>query len=312
MKEDEEVLKSSWNGEMETFRTYLSVERNLSENTVKAYLSDINRMVWFMLHKKGVRSAKDVKQSDLEEHIADLNQMNLHRRSVARGVSSIRAFFKFYVAETDQDNDPSDRLDAPKVGRSLPHSPDRADVEKMLEAVDISTPNGLRDRAILEVLYSSGLRVSEVIALKMRQVSFAEGTIRVRGKGRKERIVPLGRTAIRWVGKYLKEARVILLGKKGDPGALFLNARGGALSRQAVWLMVKAAARTAGLRAYPHSFRHAFATHLLDGDADIRSVQEMLGHSNVTTTQIYTSVSTERLRKVHASFHPRSKKSGSS
>ncbi len=294
----------AWTGELEAFRAHLSAERNLSGHTVAAYMRDLDRFVVTMLGRSR-RSAAEVRRPDVNDHVASLRSDGLSPRSVARALSTLRTFFKFITAEKGIAGDPTEEVEGPRVGRALPKTLRRDQMQKIMEAVDISTPNGLRDRAILESVYSSGLRVSEVIGIALADVSFEEQLLRVRGKGRKERLVPLGRLAIEWMGRYLRDARPTLLGKRPDRGAVFLNARGGALSRQAVWLMVKAAARRAGVRMSPHTLRHAFATHLVEGNVDLRSVQEMLGHANIATTQIYTSVSGERLRGVHRKFHPR-------
>lgn len=294
-----------WDGELAAFRAHISAERNLSRNTVDAYCRDLDRFVVSML-RMGVRTAARVSRKDVYSWLEELGSDRISGRSAARALSTIRTFFKFIAGELEIAVDPTSEIQSPKVARALPRSPEYAQVEAFLSAVDLSRPAGLRDRAILEVLYGSGLRVSEVIMLRLADISIADGTLRVFGKGRKERIVPLGRTAIEWLGRYVRDVRSGFLGRRVDTGVLFLNQKGGALSRQAVWLMVKASAKKAKMRLSPHSLRHAFATHLVEGDVDLRSVQEMLGHASIVTTQIYTSVSRRKLKEVHRKYHPRS------
>ena len=296
--------KISWDDEIVFFLDHLKVERNLSNHTVDAYKLDLDRVVVFMLGRR-IRGAAQVTRKDVYAFMGDLNESELAEKSVARALSSLRTFYKFITSELDIKEDPTEEVSSPRVPLSLPHSPEYKQIQKLLAAIDIEKPAGIRDRAILETVYSSGLRVSEVIKVKLEDVSIQEGLVKVKGKGRKERLVPIGKEAINWIGAYLREPRTLFLKKKTDPGELFLNQRGGAMSRQAVWLMVKAAAKKAKLRMSPHSLRHAFATHLVEGEVDLRSVQEMLGHANISTTQIYTSISRKHLKKVHKKYHPR-------
>jgi integrase/recombinase XerD len=295
---------TAWTSELAVFRDHLQAERNVSPRTVESYLRDLDRAVVFFLNRSH-RSAETVTRRDIQDHIAELHESGLAPRSVARALSAMKTFFRFTTSESGRAADPTEDLETPRVGRALPKSLRSEQVKALIEAVETDTPGGIRDRAILETLYGSGLRVSEVIGILLADLSIADGVMRVRGKGNKERIVPVGRIETEWIGRYLKEARPILLGRRIDDGALFLNVRGRALTRQAVWLMVKASARKAGLRLSPHTLRHAFATHLVEGDVDLRSVQEMLGHANIATTQVYTHVSDKRLRDVHRKFHPR-------
>jgi integrase/recombinase XerD len=295
---------TAWTGELAAFRDYLQAERNVSPRTVESYLRDLDRAVVFFLDRSR-RASADVTRRDIQDHIAELNESGLAPRSVARALSAMKTFFRFITSERGLAADPTEDLETPRIGRPLPKSMRPERVKALLEGVATDTPGGIRDRAILETLYGSGLRVSEVIGIRLSDLSIAEGVLRVRGKGNKERLVPVGRIETEWMGRYLKEARPHLLGRRVDGGALFLNVRGKALSRQAVWLMVKASARNAGLRLSPHTLRHAFATHLVEGEVDLRSVQEMLGHASIATTQVYTHVSDKRLRDVHRRFHPR-------
>lgn len=268
-------------------------------------MRDLNRMAMFMMlsHRP---SAAAVMRDDVNRHLVRLAETGLAKRSRARAFAAIRTFFRFTGAENNFP-DPTESLEGPDVRRSFPKSIAQNETARLIEGIDVSTPAGVRDRAILETLYGSGLRASEIIGLRLSDISFEDEVVRVRGKGSKERLVPLGRTEIDWIGRYLAEARRVFLqsGKRPDPGTLFLNHHGRSLSRQAIFDMVKAAARRAGLQVSPHTLRHAFATHLVEADVDLRSVQEMLGHSSIATTQIYTQVSGARLRTVHKRFHPR-------
>jgi integrase/recombinase XerD len=293
-----------WERQIEAFRAHLAVERNLSPHTVASYLRDLRRAVITFLDRSR-RSAGAVRTEEIHAHLAALRDDGLAPRSIARALSSLKTFFRFIVAEERLALDPTEDAEGPRAGRALPKSLHRDRMKALLDAVDLGKASGVRDRAILEILYSSGLRVSEAIAIRLADLSIVEGLVKVRGKGRKERIVPVGRIALEWVGRYLAETRPALLGRRLDRGFLFLNVRGGALTRQAVWLMVKAAARRAGLRLSPHTLRHAFATHLVEAEVDLRSVQELLGHADISTTQIYTAVSDERLKSVHKKYHPR-------
>jgi integrase/recombinase XerD len=216
-------------------------------------------------------------------------------------------FYRFLVAEKAVDVDPTGRLDLPKLSRPLPDVLDPAEVEAILSQPDVSGPLGVRDRAILETLYATGIRVSELVSLRQSNVFPSEQFIRVTGKGSKERIVPIGRSALGWIERYRAGARAGLAGSRGGADALFLNARGTPISRMAVWTIVRNCTRKSGIgkEVHPHTFRHSFATHLLEGGADLRSVQEMLGHVNISTTQIYTHIDREYLREVHRTCHPR-------
>lgn len=267
-------------------------------------MRDLNRMVVFMLGRRH-RSAKNVTRRDVREYLMELREEGLSARSTARAAAALRTFYKFTSSEEGLESDPTDDLSSPRLTRPLPRSIHQNEMTRLIEMIDTSTAAGVRGRAVLETLYGSGLRASEVIGLKLSDVSMKEGLIKVRGKGGKERLVPLGGMAIQWIGKYISSGRNEHLGDTFDTGYVFLNHHGHALSRQAIWLIVKAAAKTAGIRVSPHTLRHAFATHLVEGDVDLRSVQEMLGHADISTTQIYTQVSVDRIRSVHRKYHPR-------
>jgi integrase/recombinase XerD len=285
---------------------HLRVERALSPNTLEAYGRDLARLTVYAQGKK--RSLLDLRQADLTDFIGSLREEGLGARSVARAVHALRGFFRFAVREGHIGADPMENLRAPRAFAALPRYLTPAQVEGLLAAPDVATALGLRDRAILEVLYATGLRVSELTALRGRDLDLEVGILTCFGKGRKERLVPLGSTACVWVRRYLDEVRGGLgRGRGGGAAMLFLNNRGGRLSRMGLWGIVRRHAVTAGVQATltPHVLRHSFATHLLENGADLRALQAMLGHADISTTQIYTHISRERLRKIYDQFHPR-------
>jgi integrase/recombinase XerD len=280
------------------------VERGLSENTLVAYGRDLGRLAEFARHCG--RRPLDLQQRDLTAFVGRLREQGLGPRSQARAIHALRGFYRYGVREGLIDADPMENLRAPRAFRALPRYLSPAQVESLLDAPDLSRPLGVRDRAILEVMYATGMRVSEVIGLKAESVDMDLGIIRVFGKGRKERLVPLGRVARGWVKRYLEECRPRLT--KGKPAStLFVNHRGRSLSRMGLWGIVRRHAVTAGVERTltPHVLRHSFASHLLERGADLRSLQAMLGHADISTTQIYTHVTRERLRQLYDQFHPR-------
>jgi integrase/recombinase XerD len=289
------------------FLTHVRVEKGLSANTVSAYRRDLLKFDEFA--KKRKLGLEAVRSDDLVDFLSSLYRQKLESRTVARHLVTLRNFFRFAQAQELIAEDPSLHLESPKIRRSLPGYLRLEEVEKLLARPDEKTPLGLRDRAMLEVLYSTGLRVSELISLRVMDVDRATGCIRCIGKGDKERIVPIGKKALALVERYLRDARPKLVGKKQQPQAptLFINRRGGPLSRVGVWKILSAYGREAGLRVAltPHMLRHSFATHLLERGADLRSVQLMLGHSDISTTQIYTHVVEERLKQIYKAHHPR-------
>ena len=287
-----------------SFLTHVRVEKGLSHNTVSAYRRDLGKFSAFAQRRKF--SLEAVKRDDLVDFLASLYRQKLDSKSVARHLVSLRNFFRFAQIQELISDDPSVNLESPKIRRSLPGYLRLEEVERLLAQPDPKTPIGLRDRAMLEVLYSAGLRVSELISLQVTDLESKVGSVRCIGKGDKERIVPVGKQALGMVGKYLHDARPKLLGKAGS-AALFVNRRGGALSRVGVWKILSAYGRRAGLRVAltPHMLRHSFATHLLERGADLRSVQLMLGHADISTTQIYTHVVEERLKQIYRAHHPR-------
>lgn len=290
---------------MEPFLDYLTFERGLSARTLEAYQSDLGKLLRFLEERK-VADPEDITTRDLREFIFHLKGRELAPATIRRSISSVKGYFSFLLEEGILEQDPSEGLEAPRVGRKLPDVLGVEEVARILEAPDPDHPMYWRDRSILETLYATGMRVSEMVDLKLTELDLEEGICTVFGKGSKERIVPLGRPAQRALERYLRQLRPRLDRGKGR-GAVFLNQRGEPLSRVAIWNLVRKNAERGGIiqDVSPHTFRHSFATHLLEGGADLAAVQELLGHADISTTQIYTHVDREYLREVHRSFHPR-------
>ena len=288
-----------------SFLTHIRVEKGLSANTVCAYRRDLMKFSDFA--QKRNLSLAAVRSDELMDFLAGLYRQRLESKSVARHLVSLRNFFRFAQTQELIPEDPSVNLESPKIRRSLPGYLRLEEVERLLAQPDGKTPFGMRDRAMLEVLYSAGLRVSELIGLRVSDLDAKVGCVRCIGKGDKERIVPIGKKALGMVERYLRDARPKLLGKATGSPTLFVNRRGGALSRVGVWKILSTYGRRAGLRVAltPHMLRHSFATHLLERGADLRSVQLMLGHADISTTQIYTHVVEERLKQIYKAHHPR-------
>jgi integrase/recombinase XerD len=288
-----------------SFLTHVRVEKGLSSNTVSAYRRDLMKFDEFARKRK--LSLEAVSSDDLVDFLAGLYRQKLDSKTVARHLVTLRNLFRFAQIQDLISEDPSVNLESPKIRRSLPGYLRLEEVERLLTQPDVKSPIGLRDRAMLEVLYSTGLRVSELIGLRTSDLDGKVGSVRCIGKGDKERIVPVGKKALAIVDKYLRDARPKLLGKVTGNPALFVNRRGAPLSRVGVWKILSAYGRRAGLRVAltPHMLRHSFATHLLERGADLRSVQLMLGHADISTTQIYTHVVEERLKQIYKAHHPR-------
>jgi len=298
----DQIERDFW---LEGFRDFLSLEAGHSANTVEAYLRDLRRMGEFAL-SRGVRDPKRVGRPLLRDFIYLLKDLGMSPATIRREVSAIRTYYGFLIGEGRVAEDPSDRLETPRRGRKLPDTLSVKEVESLLTAPGIDEPLGWRDRALLELAYGAGLRVSELCGLGLTDLLLPENLVRVVGKGNKQRLVPIGRTTIGAVSVYLHTLRPTLdRGKSGN--RVLLNARGEPLSRVGAWGVVKRTTERAGIRkrVTPHTLRHSFATHLLEGGADLRAVQEMLGHADLSTTQIYTHVDREYLRSVHKQFHPR-------
>jgi integrase/recombinase XerD len=290
---------------LEPFSDFLTFERGLSDQTLTAYRRDLEKLLVFLVGI-GVTGAREVETEHLRDFIVHLKDSGLAPASIRRTLSSIRGYFAFLLEEGVLDADPSERLDSPRTSRKLPDVLSVEEVQKILEAPNPDHPLYWRDRSILEVLYATGMRVSEAVELKLSNLDMEEGLCSVFGKGSKERLVPLGGPSRRALGRYLKEVRNRLDDGKGE-GRVFLNARGRPLSRAGIWEMVRNYATAAGIKrkVSPHTFRHSFATHLLEGGADLAAVQELLGHADISTTQIYTHIDRDYLREVHRTFHPR-------
>jgi integrase/recombinase XerD len=288
-----------------SFLTHVRVEKGLSSNTIAAYRRDLLKFDEFA--RKNKLTLESVSRDDLVDFLAGLYRQKLESKTVARHLVTLRNFFRFAQIQEHITDDPSVTLESPKIRRSLPGYLRLEEVERLLDQPDVKTPIGLRDRAMLEVLYSTGLRVSELIGLRTMDLDAKVGCVRCIGKGDKERIVPVGKKALSIVEKYLRDARPTLLGKVTNNPSLFVNRRGASLSRVGVWKILSAYGRRAGMRVAltPHMLRHSFATHLLERGADLRSVQLMLGHADISTTQIYTHVVEERLKQIYKAHHPR-------
>jgi integrase/recombinase XerD len=290
---------------LEQYRDFLTFEAGHSPHTVTNYCRDVTRLATFAEAHDAPEPGL-VTPDLLSRFVFHLKDLGLEATSIRRQVSAIRSYFRFLVGEQRLAHDPSERLQTPKRWRTLPTVLSVAEVEALLNVPNTDTPLGWRDRALLEAAYATGARVSELVGLTLQDVHFDDALVRILGKGGKERIVPVGRRALGAVAVYLRQVRPSL-DRGATRGRLFLNARGGPLSRVGAWSLIRRAARDAGLtkRVSPHTLRHSFATHLLEGGADLRAVQEMLGHSDLATTQIYTHVDRDYLRSVHRQFHPR-------
>lgn len=290
---------------LERFLDVLWLERGLTPNTLAAYRSDLELYALWLTGRGG--DLLSAQREALLCYLQDRSIEGARPRSTARLLSSLRRFYHYLVRERLREDDPSARIDSPKLGRPLPQSLTEDEVEALLNAPDTTTPLGLRDRAMLETLYATGLRVSELVGLTITQISLTQGVVKVIGKGRKERLVPLGELAVEWAERFMNESRPLLL-TAGQPSAsLFPSRLGEGMTRQAFWQLIKRYAMQAGINKplSPHTLRHAFATHLLNHGADLRVVQLLLGHSSLSTTQIYTHVARERLKTLHAAHHPR-------
>jgi integrase/recombinase XerD len=298
----------NWEREIKEYKNYLKLERGLSENSIEAYLRDITKLWEFCENDEQVINIEKVATADLTAFLVTLNQIGLAAHSQARIISGIKGFYKYLLGERKIDADPTTLIDAPKLGRKLPDTLDVNEINLILEAIDHSKPEGTRNRAILEVLYSSGLRVSELINLRKSNLFLDAGFIRVIGKGNKERLVPIGREAVKYLEIYLEEIRVHQDIQAGEEDIVFLNRRGKRLTRVMIFTIIKNLTATAGInkKVSPHTLRHSFATHLIEGGADLRAVQEMLGHESITTTEIYTHLDKSYLKQIINDFHPRS------
>ena len=292
-------------GLLDEFCDALWLEDGLSRNTLESYRRDLRLFSAWLSTERG-KALLQAQRMDLLGYLAFKFQRKARPRSAARLLSSLKRFYRFLLRENRIQADPTLQVDSPKLPRSLPKILTEEDVDALLAAPNVETPLGLRDRSMLETLYASGLRVSELVAMKLAQLSQDMGVVRVVGKGSKERLVPVGEEALTWIRRYMDDARAeILAGRRTD--ALFITSRGASMTRQAFWYLIRRYAARAGIRSgiSPHTLRHAFATHLLNHGADLRVVQMLLGHADISTTQIYTHVARERLKQLHAKHHPR-------
>lgn len=289
---------------VDNFIDHLWLEDGLSKNTLVSYRLDLAAFADWLKHSEN-KNLNQVQQADIQQYLA-VRFPQSKPRSISRLIATLRRYYRYALRENRVAIDPTLQIDSPKLPRSLPKSLNEEEVESLLNAPDLSQSLGLRDRAMLEILYACGLRVSELVGLKVTEVSLQEGVIRVTGKGSKTRLVPMGEEAVEWVARYLKEARPEILQKRLSD-SLFVTQRGAAMTRQAFWYLIKRYALVAGIHKpmSPHVLRHAFATHLLNHGADLRVVQMLLGHADISTTQIYTHVARERLKQLHEMHHPR-------
>ncbi len=289
------------------YQSYLEFEQNLSPNSVDGYLRDVQRYLNY-LKTIGLSSPAAAQAKHIQRLIHMLSELGLSPGSLARNLSAIRSFYRFLIGENITDNDPTQSIDRPKMSRHLPSVLTFDEIQKILDLPDINTHLGLRNRAMLETLYASGLRISELLHLMLKQVYFDQEILRVFGKGRKERFVPISERALGWIRAYLDRSRPLLDRKGKSDGALFLSVRGSAMSRMGFWKILNGYVKQAGIRKeiHPHTFRHSFATHLLENGADLRAVQEMLGHADISTTQIYTHLDRSYIQQEYKVFHPRS------
>ena len=299
---------ADWQKEISGFKTFLKLEKSLSGNSIEAYINDVMKLSTFIEIKRLDLAPQDIKLSHLKDFIKWFNELGLSARSQARVISGIRAFYRYLLLEDPIDTDPSSLLDLRKIGRKLPEVLSVEEIDLLISKIDLSKPEGQRNKAIIEVLYSCGLRVSELTGLKLSNIYFEQGFIRVVGKGNKERLVPMGSKAIHEVEFYLSDRNRLPSISKDSEDILFLNRRGHKLTREMVFTIIKDLVRKSGIKknVSPHTFRHSFATHLIDGGADLRAVQEMLGHESILTTEIYTHLDRQYLRDAIIRFHPRS------
>ncbi|HEX2606498.1 MAG TPA: site-specific tyrosine recombinase XerD [Flavisolibacter sp.] len=295
-----------WESYKKGFKAYLQLERSLSDNSVEAYLSDLEKLTSYFISVNLNKNPSEIQLKDLQGFIKWIAELGMTQSSQARIISGLRTFYRYCLLEDISKADPTALLEAPKLVRTLPDVLSFEEIENLMAQIDLSLPEGGRNKAILETMYSCGLRVSELVNLKLSQLFFDVGFVRVIGKGNKERLVPIGSSAIKYVLLYVNTIRNHLTIQKGEEDIVFLNRRGKRLSRVMIFLIIKDLAKKAGIQkaVSPHTFRHSFATHLVEGGADLRAVQEMLGHESITTTEIYTHLDREFLRKTLEQFHP--------
>ena len=296
----------SWESSIKEFKYYLRIERSLADNTIQSYLRDINKLADYCNQLK--IDEKNVKVNDIRNFINHLNNDQISARSQARIISGIKAFYKYLILEDYIKDDPTLLIENPKIGLKLPEVLSVNEIEIIISSIDLSKKHGQRNKAIIETLYSCGLRVTELINLKISNINFKEEYIKIIGKGNKERLTPIGSNALKYIQIYVNEVRIHQKINKGHEDIVFLNNRGSKLSRVMIFTLIKNTLEKCGIKkkVSPHTFRHSFATHLIEGGADLRAVQEMLGHESITTTEIYTHLDKDYLRSNIMQFHPRS------
>lgn len=299
----------SWKERIKDFENYLKFERNFSDNTLEAYISDLNKLKHFSENELEGTSPSDISYSEIQEYLFHLSKQKISERSQARWISSVKTFFKYLVEDEIRDDNPSALLESPKLGIYLPDTLSFEEINTLINAIDFDSDLGIRNHCILEILYGCGLRVTELINLKISNIYFKEKYIKVEGKGDKIRLVPLADYTAEIIKKYMNSVRVFGKINKKSEDILILNSRGASMSRVMVFIIIKDLVLKAGInkKISPHTFRHSFATHLLQNGADLRFIQEMLGHSSITTTEIYTHLETEELRDVILNYHPRNR-----
>jgi integrase/recombinase XerD len=299
-------IKIMWAAEKKGFKAWLQLEKSLSDHSVEAYLRDIEKLTQFLAIRQPIISLEEIRLIDLQTFLKWLGGLGISSSSQSRIISGIRSFFKYCLQENVVKQDPAMLLETPKMSRTLPDFLSVEEINRIVAAIDLSKPEGERNRAILETMYSCGLRVSELVSLRISSLYPDLGIIKVIGKGDKERLIPIGNTALKFISIYHNQVRVHVQIKKGNEDILFLNRRGAGLSRQMIFFLIKELVKVARIKktVSPHTFRHSFATHLVEGGADLRAVQEMLGHESITTTEIYTHLDRAYLRETLQKFHP--------
>ena len=297
----------AWQPYIKGFKSYLQLERSLSSNTLSAYLHDIEKLLQYLDYAKVSKMPEEIDHSTLQGFIKWINELGMTARSQARVLSGLKAFYKYLLMENQIQNDPTELMEAPRIGQKLPDFLTVEEINSLILGIDRSLPEGERNKAMIETLYSCGLRVSELVNLKLSQTYFDVGFVKITGKGNKERIVPIGNSAIQQLKIYLEHNRNKITIVPGHEDFVFLNRRGKKLTRVMVFTIIKNLCVKVGIRSSisPHTFRHSFATHLIEGGADLRAVQEMLGHSSITTTEIYTHLDRDYLRSTIIQYHPR-------
>ncbi len=297
---------SEFNQFLQEYLAYLKLERNLSEQSVSSYSSDINKFLNY-IEEQNVTDLNSVKTKIITEYFEVMRDLGISSSSTSRYLSAVKGFFKYLSSQEYIEKDPVEILSTRITERKLPSVLSFLEIEKLLQSPNVKEKLGLRDKAMLELFYSSGLRVTELINLKISDLYFSDGVIRVLGKGSKQRLIPIGSSAVKWIREYMKTLRPLLEKKMKSENIIFLNNRGTKLSRMGVWKIVDKYVKAAKIEKefHPHTFRHSFATHLLEGGADLRAVQEMLGHADISTTQIYTHIDREFVKQMHKDFHPR-------